>query len=91
MCLDRLGKKSFTPISYFQAEIKIDYSKFETSVFVIIDNSINFEMINSTSVLDQDALAISANDAKLNKYQNDSTNTLVDVINANEGILNSKF
>lgn len=51
MCLTGFGKKSFRPIGYFQAEIKIHDSKFGTSIFVIHD-------------IHQGTLTVSNNDVK---------------------------
>lgn len=77
------------PIGYFEAEIKTDDSKFETSVFVINDNSI--DMIIDTDVMQQGALTISGNDVKINKCHNDSKISLVNFIKASEVTVNSKF
>lgn len=48
MRLADLGKKSLRPTGYLKAEIKIDDSKFETSVFAINDNFIGFNIIINT-------------------------------------------
>lgn len=79
MHLTRLGKKSFRPICYFQAEIQIDDSKFETSIFFIKVNSVNFDIIISTDIY-QGTLTVSSHDVKINIYQNDSKNSLVNGI-----------
>lgn len=55
-----------------QADIEIDDSAFETSGFVIKDNSTDFDMIIDTCVMHQGILSMSGNDVKINKYGNDS-------------------
>lgn len=68
--LTALEKTSFRQIGYFQAEIEIDDFKFKNSVFVINDNSIDFDIIIDTDVIHQATLIISSNDVKINKSQN---------------------
>lgn len=43
-----LGQESYKPTGSFQAYIEIDDSKFKTSIFVINDNSIDFDMLICT-------------------------------------------
>lgn len=47
MCLTELGKKFFRPTDYSSD------SKFETSIFVIKDNSIDSDLIIGTNVIHQ--------------------------------------
>lgn len=64
MLLTRLGKKSFRLISYFEAEVEIDDSTFQTSIFVIDDKS---DLIIGTDIIQQGLSVISGNDVKINK------------------------
>lgn len=57
-------EKSFKSIGYFNAEIGIDDSKFETYIFVRSDSSINFDLIISTDIIHQGTLTVSGNDVK---------------------------
>lgn len=66
---DCISQKAFRPIGYFEAKIEIEDSKYETSDFVINDNSIDFDMIIGTDVIHQDVLTICGNYVKINKYQ----------------------
>lgn len=70
--------------------MEIDDSRFENSVFVIHNNSIDFDMTIGTDVLQQCILTISRNNVKIYKCQNNSKNSWVNVINASKLILNSK-
>lgn len=56
-----LGKTSFTPISFFQAEIESEDSKYEISVFLINDNSIDFDKIIGTDIIQLGTIIISFN------------------------------
>lgn len=51
MSLTRLGQKSFRPIVYVKTGIKTDDSKFETSIFLINDNSLNFDLNIGSDVI----------------------------------------
>lgn len=59
-------KKSFRSICYFQAKIEIGDCKFETFVYVINDNFVDFDIIIVTNVMHQGTLDISDNDVKIN-------------------------
>lgn len=51
ICASVLLKKSFRPIAYFEIEMEIEDSKFESSVFVIIGISKYFNIIISIAAL----------------------------------------
>lgn len=86
-----IGKKYFRPIGYFQAKIEIDHSKFETCVSIIRGSSINVDINIGIDILHQGTLSVSGNVVKILKYQNDSKNSLIDLINVSEVTVNSKF
>lgn len=54
-------------------------------------NSIDFDVLIRTDVIRQGILTIFGNYVKINKFQNDYANSLINVINASQATVNSLF
>ena len=79
-----LEKLSIRPFGYFNVEIEIDDSKFNTDIFVINDNSVNFDLIIGTDVINQGILTVSSTGITMSKNPCLLDNFFINVIDIHQ-------